>query len=282
MSARINAECPYCHHHGTLSQEVERGRKIRCTSCRQVFAYESQPGPGGTDLPLGDSGVKAEAWDEAVREAKLADAPEASELAKHGRTISEGESANDLEKRLQLLERANRRLKVGLGLAALLAIASFFFPTTNPGRVLSSGSEVVASRITTPRIVTRELVLVDSDGHPVGGINSLLNFAQLELKGSEDRCELSPSSIFFWGNEKPRAVLSTGHGKDSQAGMTLHDDTGKIRLEFSATRHTTRLMLSDHMRPIIEMRSSASGPSLEYLASPRGLYEPIIPKPSQD
>ncbi len=269
MSTPIRCQCPYCHHHVTVSYEVEPGRKIRCASCRQVFAYEPQPGLGGTESPLGDSGVKAEAWDEAVTEAKLGDAAEASELVKHRLTISEGEPANDLEKRLKLLERANRRLTAGLALTILLAVAAFFLPTMNSGKVLSSESELTAPRITTPKIVTRELVLVDSDGNSLGGIDSLLGFAQLVLKDSESQCDVDPSSIFFKSDSKVRAVLRVRRGEDTETGMTLHDDTGKIRLWMRASRDVSQLLLSDHTRPLIKMEYSSHGPSLDYAASGR-------------
>jgi len=226
--------------------------------------------------------VKAESWDEAVREAELADVAKASGLAKHGQEISERESVDDIEKRLRLLERANRRLTAGLVLTLVLALASFFFPTTNSEKLLQSGSEVTASKITTPRIVTRQLVIVDSDGYEVGAMDSLLNFGRLELKSAENQCEVNPWSIFLNNDKKPRAVITVGHGKDSESEMTLHDDTGKIGLWLTARRHFTRLWLSDHMRPLIQMEYSPRGPSLEYLASPDGLTETIIPKPRTD
>ena len=47
MSARIYTECPHCHHRGTISYEVEPGRKIRCASCRKPFTF----GPG---IEIGD------------------------------------------------------------------------------------------------------------------------------------------------------------------------------------------------------------------------------------
>ena len=282
MSDRISAECPHCHRVGTLPNGVEPGRKVRCPSCRKPFAFEPQPGPQGAGSGAGNSAAYAESWDEAVIRAKEEAGMNAAGPPKAQPDISEGASPSDFEKRLRHVERANQRLKVGLALAVLLAIASFLFRTKAPGSALAGGSEVVATRITTPRIVTRELVLVDSDGNPVGGINSLLNFGRLEFNGSDNRLQVEPWGVFLWNGEKPRIFLRAGHGKDSEAGMTLHDDTGKIHIELSATRHDTRLMLSDHMAPIIEMRSSDSGPSLEYRASPRGLYETIIPKPSSE
>src|ERR1043166_1711346 len=50
MSETIRTECPYCHHRGTLSREVERGREIRCVSCRQVFEYQPSPRPPRAEL----------------------------------------------------------------------------------------------------------------------------------------------------------------------------------------------------------------------------------------
>ncbi len=79
MSATIRTECPFCHHHGTLSHEVEPGRKIRCASCRQTFVYEPQPGPKGAEFGEGGPATHEESWDDAVKKAELEAAVKAAE-----------------------------------------------------------------------------------------------------------------------------------------------------------------------------------------------------------
>ncbi len=75
---------------------------------------------------------------------------------------------DDIEKRVQQLERGNRILSVSLLVLGLLLVASFFYSGSGSRTEPAVESKTQSKEIIAPRVITRELVIVDHKGNPLG------------------------------------------------------------------------------------------------------------------
>jgi hypothetical protein len=125
---------------------------------------------------------------------------------------------NDVDKRIQQLEVANRKLWSWTTTIGLLLAAQIYYSLA-----------VLGSEKVKPQIRARELVIVDDSGKEVGYFGyrdrpgAYIRLERLKKSGPANRTELDVYGLNCYGSEGTSRVLVSGGGTAGGSGIFIRD-----------------------------------------------------------
>ena len=187
-----------------------------------------------------------------------------------------------IERRVQQLERWNRILSVGLLVLGLLLAASFFYPGSGSNTKPAPSTETQTNEVIAPRVITRELVVVDQKGNPLGSLMAKgeAAFATLTLGNGrwKNRCELTSNQIAFI-NSKMGTRLYMGGGETGDASLSLKDAGGHTHMSLASSDDgSPMLTMGDGDSSGIQMAVLGKKALIQYFSPSSDRWEPLIPE----
>lgn len=191
---------------------------------------------------------------------------------------------NILERRVERLGRTNRRLTMGVFLLGVVLAAGFFFPGTRSApKPIEDVADTKAEDIVAPRVITRELIVVDDSGKTVATLHTRgkPGFAYLELWNGKDKSHVELGSYGLRclnGMNKSRVSVTGGDFESS--GVDVKDEKGNTHLALCQSfGEPVMFFVDSNDRERIQMGVRGENAIINYKSDPAGReYSQLIPQ----